>query len=159
MTWQKWLVKFCRWFDPFSSVRPISLYRYRCRYRYIGNLPIYRPISVPIFHFLKSKQTAVISSKMWTNSCHFFQKVNKQLLFLSKCKQTAVIFQKCKQTADIYGCVFTFRRIFLTVLTYDISVPILKDTDIYRPIPISEKLADIGRYRYRYRYRSNTTFC
>ena len=103
---------------------------------------------------------------MWTNSCHFlknvnkqllfFQKVNKQLSFLSKCKQTAVIFQKCKQTADIYGCVCTFRRIFLTVLTYDISVPILKDTDIYRPIPISEKLADIGRYRYRYRYRSNT---
>ena len=84
----------------------------------------------------------------------FFPKSKQTAVILSKCKQTAVIFQKCKQTADIYGCVFTFRRIFLTVLTYDISVPILKDTDIYRPIPISEKLADIGRYRYR--YRSNT---
>ena len=95
------------------SVRPILLYRYR----YIDNLTIYRPISVPIFRFLKCKQTVVI---------------------FSKCKQTAVIFQKCKQTVDIYGCVFTFRRIFLTVLTYDVSVPIyIGKIGRYRPIPIS----------------------
>ena len=66
--------------------------------------------------------------------------------FISKNREFLVVKP---QKWHVFHAIFKYR--------YRPKIPIL-----YRPIPISAKMADIGRYRYRYRYRFNTTtlsFC
>ena len=63
--------------------------------------------------------------------------------FISKNREFLVVKP---QKWHVFHAIFKYR--------YWPKIPIL-----YRPIPISGKMADIGRYRYRYRYRFNTTTC